>query len=78
MKVNIKNIDYTFWERVSKHAFNSEKINFDIKSDRFAKTFHFWDIYLSSKMLSSFSILYLHGLQFGFGCVCKKISLVSV
>ena len=35
-----------------KNAFNSEKINFDIKLDGLPKTFPFPDIYPSSKKLS--------------------------
>ena len=35
----------------AKNAFNSEKLKFDIKSDRFTKNFPSRDIYLSSKKL---------------------------
>ena len=41
MKVNTKNNDWSFAKRFTKRAFNSAKINFDIKSDMFFKNFFF-------------------------------------
>ena len=41
MKVNTRNADYPFEKRFAKHTFNSEKINIDIKSDRFTENFSF-------------------------------------
>ena len=43
-----------FEKRFAKNAFNSEKINFDLKSDRFTKKFWSQNIYLSSKKLLKF------------------------
>ena len=38
-----------FGKVFAKNVFNSEKINFEVKSDRLTKNFPFQDIYLSSK-----------------------------
>ena len=46
--------DESFEKRSAKIAFNSEKINVDIKSDRFNKNLLSLDIYLSSKKLLKF------------------------
>ena len=65
MKVNTKNNDWSFAKRFTKRAFNSAKINFDIKSDMFSKNF-FFSAYLLffKKSACNFGILYLHGHQF--------------
>ena len=55
MKVNTRILtDDSFEKGFAMNAFNSEKINFDTKSDRFTKNIPFGDIYHSSKKLSKF------------------------
>ena len=41
--------DKPFWKGFCKECLNSEKINFEVKSDRLTKNFPSQDIYLSSK-----------------------------
>ena len=66
-----------FGKGFAKHAVNSEKIKFDIKFDRFTKSFPFQDIYICLKILLKFWHFYLHGLQIPPRQFCDLVSSMN-